>query len=212
MVLIGAVLWPLTTRLRLEFLGDWWQFILGGAEVDHHPRRLLDPARVRPGGARAPWAGCRATRSSTASRRSTCRSSAARRCWSRSSSGPTPWPRPGLVLPLFWAGIVALGVNYGAYMTEIFRAGIQAVPARPARGGRGAGHAGAAHDAPDRAAAGDPDRDPGHRQRVHRDDQGHRRWCPSSASRSCSGGRRRRVVRRPHPRGARCSRPSSTGC
>jgi polar amino acid transport system permease protein len=34
----------------------------------------------------------------------------------------------GLVLPLFWAGIVALGVNYGAYMTEIFRAGIQAVP------------------------------------------------------------------------------------
>ncbi len=34
----------------------------------------------------------------------------------------------GLVLPLFWAGIISLGVNYGAYMTEIFRAGIQAVP------------------------------------------------------------------------------------
>ena len=34
----------------------------------------------------------------------------------------------GLVLPLFWAGVIALGVNYGAYMTEIFRAGIQAVP------------------------------------------------------------------------------------
>jgi polar amino acid transport system permease protein len=34
----------------------------------------------------------------------------------------------GLVLPLLEAGIVALGVNYGAYMTEIFRAGIQAVP------------------------------------------------------------------------------------
>ncbi len=34
----------------------------------------------------------------------------------------------GLVLPLFWAGVMALGVNYGAYMTEIFRAGIQAVP------------------------------------------------------------------------------------
>ena len=38
-------------------------------------------------------------------------------------------PQPlGLVLPLFWAGIISLGVNYGAYMTEIFRAGIQAVP------------------------------------------------------------------------------------
>jgi len=34
----------------------------------------------------------------------------------------------GLVLPLFWGGVIALGVNYGAYMTEIFRAGIQAVP------------------------------------------------------------------------------------
>jgi polar amino acid transport system permease protein len=34
----------------------------------------------------------------------------------------------GLVLPLFWVGVLALGINYGAYMTEIFRAGIQAVP------------------------------------------------------------------------------------
>jgi polar amino acid transport system permease protein len=34
----------------------------------------------------------------------------------------------GLVLPLFWAGVIALGVNYGAYLTEVFRAGIQAVP------------------------------------------------------------------------------------
>jgi polar amino acid transport system permease protein len=33
-----------------------------------------------------------------------------------------------LVLPPIVAGIGALGVNYGAYMTEIFRAGIQAVP------------------------------------------------------------------------------------
>jgi polar amino acid transport system permease protein len=34
----------------------------------------------------------------------------------------------GLVLEPLHAGILALGVNYGAYMTEIFRAGIQAVP------------------------------------------------------------------------------------
>ncbi len=28
----------------------------------------------------------------------------------------------------FWAGVVALSLNYGAYLTEVFRAGIQAVP------------------------------------------------------------------------------------
>jgi polar amino acid transport system permease protein len=36
-------------------------------------------------------------------------------------------PRLGIVLEPLPAGILALGVNYGAYMTEIFRAGIQAV-------------------------------------------------------------------------------------
>jgi len=36
-------------------------------------------------------------------------------------------PRLNIVLPGELAGILALGVNYGAYMTEIFRAGIQAI-------------------------------------------------------------------------------------
>jgi len=36
-------------------------------------------------------------------------------------------PRVGIVLAPVTAGILALGVNYGAYMTEIFRAGIQAI-------------------------------------------------------------------------------------
>lgn len=36
-------------------------------------------------------------------------------------------PQLGLTLPPIPAGILALGVNYGAYMTEIFRAGIQAI-------------------------------------------------------------------------------------
>ena len=36
-------------------------------------------------------------------------------------------PRLDIVLSAVPAGILALGVNYGAYMTEIFRAGIQAV-------------------------------------------------------------------------------------
>lgn len=37
------------------------------------------------------------------------------------------WIRSLLVLPAIAAGILALGVNYGAYMTEIFRAGFQSV-------------------------------------------------------------------------------------
>jgi polar amino acid transport system permease protein len=37
-------------------------------------------------------------------------------------------PALGIILPALPAGILALGFNYGAYMTEIFRAGIQAVP------------------------------------------------------------------------------------
>ena len=36
-------------------------------------------------------------------------------------------PRLGIILSPVLAGILALGVNYGAYMTEIFRAGIQAI-------------------------------------------------------------------------------------
>ncbi len=37
-------------------------------------------------------------------------------------------PQLGIILPAIPAGVVALSLNYGAYMTEIFRAGIQAVP------------------------------------------------------------------------------------
>lgn len=37
-------------------------------------------------------------------------------------------PTMGIILDPIPAGILALGFNYGAYMTEIFRAGIQAVP------------------------------------------------------------------------------------
>ena len=40
---------------------------------------------------------------------------------------PSIWPAASAI-DLIWLGIFALGFNYGAYMTEIFRAGIQAVP------------------------------------------------------------------------------------
>jgi polar amino acid transport system permease protein len=37
-------------------------------------------------------------------------------------------PQIGIIIDPIPAGIIALGFNYGAYMTEIFRAGIEAVP------------------------------------------------------------------------------------
>ncbi len=36
-------------------------------------------------------------------------------------------PQLNIVLPGLWAGVIALGLNYGAYMSEIFRAGIASV-------------------------------------------------------------------------------------
>jgi polar amino acid transport system permease protein len=36
-------------------------------------------------------------------------------------------PQMGIVLPGLWAGVIALGLNYGAYMSEIFRAGLSSV-------------------------------------------------------------------------------------
>jgi polar amino acid transport system permease protein len=36
-------------------------------------------------------------------------------------------PQLGVVLPGLWAGTLALGLNYGAYMSEIFRAGLSSV-------------------------------------------------------------------------------------
>lgn len=43
------------------------------------------------------------------------------------SPGAPEWLGRVLILNLIVAGIIALGVNYGAYMSEIFRAGIQSV-------------------------------------------------------------------------------------
>jgi polar amino acid transport system permease protein len=36
-------------------------------------------------------------------------------------------PQLGIVLTGLWAGVLALGLNYGAYMSEIFRAGLASV-------------------------------------------------------------------------------------
>jgi polar amino acid transport system permease protein len=36
-------------------------------------------------------------------------------------------PQLGIILPGLWAGVVALGLNYGAYMSEVFRAALSSV-------------------------------------------------------------------------------------
>ena len=59
------------------------------------------------------------------------------------------------------AGIIALGFNYGAYMTEIFRAGIQAVPRGQREAAQALGMTERLDDAPDRAATGGPHRHTG---------------------------------------------------
>jgi polar amino acid transport system permease protein len=37
-------------------------------------------------------------------------------------------PQYGVVLPAFWTGVIALGVQYAGYMSEVYRAGLDAIP------------------------------------------------------------------------------------
>ena len=37
-------------------------------------------------------------------------------------------PEYGVILPAFWTGTIALGLQYGAYISEVYRAGIEALP------------------------------------------------------------------------------------
>jgi polar amino acid transport system permease protein len=37
-------------------------------------------------------------------------------------------PSAGISVDAYWAGVIALGLNVGAYLSEVFRAGIQSVP------------------------------------------------------------------------------------
>lgn len=48
-------------------------------------------------------------------------------------------PAMGIVVPEVPTGIIALSFNYGAYLTEVFRAGIQAVPHGQVEAGRALG-------------------------------------------------------------------------
>jgi polar amino acid transport system substrate-binding protein len=37
-------------------------------------------------------------------------------------------PEVGVTIPAFWTGILGLAINYSAYESEIYRAGLQAIP------------------------------------------------------------------------------------
>ena len=77
-----------------------------------------------------------------------------------------------LITP-FVAAILGLGLNEGAYMAEIVRAGIISVDEGQTEAAAGARHDAAADDAADRAAAGDAGDHPADRQRDDLDAEDH---------------------------------------
>lgn len=126
-VLIAGIVLALTTRFDWPFLQTWWQFILGGAVVTIE----LTVSSIA--------LACVLALFGALGRLSTNPVANGVASLYVSLIRGTPllvqilvWAlglaELGLVLPLFWAGVIALGFNYGAYMTEVFRAGIQAVP------------------------------------------------------------------------------------
>ena len=78
-------------------------------------------------------------------------------------------PQLGIVLPRHVGrGIIALSLNYGAYMSEIFRAGIQSVSKGQREAALALGMTQGQTDAPHRAATGAALCHPAGRQRIHR--------------------------------------------
>ena len=81
-------------------------------------------------------------------------------------------PQAGIVLPAIPTAIVALSLNYGSYMTEVFRSGIEAVPHGQTEAAQSLGMTSRTTFRRIIAPAGVPHRDAGRRQRLHLDDQG----------------------------------------
>lgn len=121
-----AALW-LTGNIDLEWMDEWWWFILGGAPITV----LLSVVSIVFATALAIVGALgRLSRNPYLNGLASLYVSFVR---------GTPLlvqifliyfalPQVGIRLPALPAGIMALSFNYGAYMTEIFRAGIQAVP------------------------------------------------------------------------------------
>ncbi len=191
------------------------------------PRRLLvhaqalDPVsgvlvpRLGPGPRpAAPAPGARPGPGPLADDRATSTSSAASRCCSillivfgasgRLDPGRASIPREigiprwfGQPTP-FWYGVIALTITYGAYMAEVYRAGIEAVPHGQMEAARSLGMSHAPVDALRDRPPGRPQGDPSAAQRLHRADEGH---LAGQRDRRCSrwsrsGGTSRRRVQR----------------
>jgi polar amino acid transport system permease protein len=126
-VLITAVIWAIARDFDFEFLRTWWQFILGGAWLTI----VLAVCSIALAMVFAVVGALgRLSRNPVVNGAASLYVSLIR---------GTPllvqvffWfyalAEAGIVLQPLHAGIAALGFNYGAYLTEIFRAGIQAVP------------------------------------------------------------------------------------
>jgi polar amino acid transport system permease protein len=126
-VLIAVVLWAVAKEFDFEFLAEWWQFILAGAWFTI----ILAVLSIIVATAFAVLGALgRLSRNPVINGAASLYVSLIR---------GTPllvqilfWfyalAEAGIVLEPLHAGVMALGFNYGAYLTEIFRAGIQAVP------------------------------------------------------------------------------------
>lgn len=126
-VVVGVLVASLTTSFNWPFLAEWWQYILGGVEATI----ILTVTSITLAcGLALIGALGRLSSNPVFNGLASLYVSVIRGTplivqiifWAYALA---EW---GLILPLFWCGILALGVNYGAYMTEVFRAGIQAVP------------------------------------------------------------------------------------
>ena len=183
---------------------------------------------------------CRPTRWSAAAAGSTSGSSAARRCscsccsgassprsTRRSRSGfrsarPSSTSNANTLITGFLAVVLGLGLNEGAYMSEIVRAGIISVDEGQTEAALSLGMTPPADDAPDRPAAGDAGDHPADRQRddldaeddlarprrrLHRADDGGREHLRQQLRDDPAADRRLALVPRDH---LACSTSAST--
>ncbi len=151
-----------------------------GCPAARRRRSASSPSRTSTSSAR-----CRPSSSSTSSC-SACRSPACRSCESS---------------PEFWLCVIALTLVYGAYVAEVYRAGIESIHWSQTAGARSLGLSYARDDAVRRRPAGGAPHHPSAAQRLHRPAEGHRarrlrRRCstrstgPASSRRTGSTSRR----------------------
>ena len=120
-VVVGVLVASLTTQFNWPFLAEWWQYILIGVEATI----LLTVISITLAcGLALVGALGRLSPNPVFNGLASLYVSVIRGTplivqiifWAYALA---EW---GLVLPLFWCGVFALGVNYGAYMTEFFGA------------------------------------------------------------------------------------------